>query len=321
MIEALRKPRLWGAMAAAAMLLLSAAANAASFPKRPITLIVPYPAGGATDVAILGLAEAAKKPLGERVIIENKPGGGGAVGVSTLVGKDPNGYLLAVAVTSLHRAAYLNKLPFHTVDDVSPIIRIAGYLNGILVRPDSSFKTLKDLVEYAKKNSIDYMSSGFGTGGHIAMEELGFNAGGLKLNFIPGKGDPECSAALMGGHVDAISTTSGWIPLVEAGKLRLLATYGEKRTKRFPNVPTVAELGYRVVHDSPLGIVGPKGMPKEITGILHDGFKKALEDPAFLATMEKFEMPILHQNTEAFKKFWAEAYIEEGLNVKKYLKK
>jgi tripartite-type tricarboxylate transporter receptor subunit TctC len=109
--------------------------------------------------------------------------------------------------------------------------------------------------------------------------------------------------------------------LVEAGKFRLLATYGEKRTKRYPNIPTVYELGYKFIHNSPIGIVGPKGMPPEIVKTLHDAFKKALEDPVFLAAMAKFEMPVMYQNTEDFTKYWAEAYVEAGEHVKKYIKK
>jgi tripartite-type tricarboxylate transporter receptor subunit TctC len=297
--------------------------QAADFPNKPITLIVPYPAGGATDLVIRPLGEAAKKYLGQPVVVENRSGGGGAVGVGSIIGKKPDGYLLSVVVTSLHRNSYINKLSFDTVKDVTPIIQLAGYLYGILVRSDSQFKTLKELLDYAKANpgKISYMASGLGTGGHIAMEELAYNAGGIKFNHIPSKGDPESTAALLGGHVDAISTTSGWIPQAEAGKLRLLATYGEKKTKRFPNVPTVAELGLKVVHNSPIGIVGPKDMPKEIVKILHDAFKKSLDDPTFLSVMDRYEMPVMYLNTEAFAKQWAEAYVEAGEHVKRYIQK
>lgn len=304
-------------------ILFSGSSFGANFPNKPITLIVPYPAGGATDVVIRPLAEAAKKTLGQPVIVENKGGGGGAVGVGSIIGKNPDGYLLSVVVTSLHRASFINKLSFDTVKDVTPILRVGGYLYGILVNQNSPYKNLKDLLDYAKANpgKVSYMASGIGTGGHIAMEELAYFAGGLKFNHLPSKGDQESSTSLLGGHVEAISTTSGWIPLVDAGKFRLLATYGDKRTKRYPNVPTVYESGYKFVHSSPIGIVGPKGMPKEVVKTLHDAFKKALEDPLFLETMAKFEMPVLYQNTDDFTKYWADAYVEAGEHVKKYIKK
>jgi tripartite-type tricarboxylate transporter receptor subunit TctC len=303
-------------------MLLSAPAIAADFPTKPITLIVPYPAGGSTDVVIRPLAEAAGKILGQPVLVENKGGGGGAVGTGSIIGKEPDGYLLSVVVTSLHRSAHINKLSFDTVKDVSPIIRIGGYLYGILVRPDSKIKTLKDLIDYAKANpgQATYMASGIGTGGHIAAEEMAANAG-VKFNHLPSKGDQESSAALLGGHVDFISTTSGWIPLVEAGQLKLIATYGETRVNRFPDVPTVKELGYKVVHDSPIGIVGPKGVTPERVKILHDAFQKALSDPAFLKAMASYEMPVLYQNSADFAKFWAEAYVVAGEDVKKYINK
>jgi tripartite-type tricarboxylate transporter receptor subunit TctC len=125
----------------------------------------------------------------------------------------------------------------------------------------------------------------------------------------------------MGGHVDINSSPSGWIPLLEAGNLRLLATYGQKRNKRFGNVPTVLEMGYNVVQEAPIGIVGPQKMDREIVKFLHNGFQKALSDPGYLAAMGKFEMPVLYQNTEDFTKFWAESYVDEGEIVKKFIKK
>ena len=305
------------------LVLWSTPGQTAGFPNGPITLVIPWPPGGATDVSMRPLAEGVKKVLGQPVMIENRVGGGSAVGVGSIVGKKPDGYLLSQTVASLHRNSYINKLPFDTVKDLTPIILVAGNLYGILVRPDSPFKNLKDLAEYARANpgKVSYMASGIGTGGHIAMEEFAYNAGGLKFSHIPSKGDPESSAALMGGHVDCISTTAGWVPLVEAGKLRLLATYGEKRTKKFPNVPTVMELGYKTVHSSPMVIFGPKGMPEDIVKILHDAFHKAQSDPGFVSVMDKFDMPIMYLNTKDTQKYWAEAYIEAGEHVRKYILK
>ncbi len=291
------------------------------FPTRAITLIVPYPAGGATDVVTRPLAEAAKKALGQNIVIDNRAGGGGAVGVGAIVGKKPDGYLLAVAVESLHRSSYLNKLPFDTVKDVTPIMVFSGYLYGILVRADSPHKTLKDLLEYIRANpgKVTYMASGVGTGGHIAMEELAVKAGNLKLSHVPSKGDQESSAALLGGHVDFISTTSGFIPLVDAGQLRLLAVYSSKRAPKYPNVPTVAEVGYSMTHEAPIVLFGPKGLPTDVTKTLHDAFRKGMDDPAFLATMDKFQMPVVYMNTVEASKYWAQAYVDAGEQVKNFM--
>lgn len=121
--------------------------------------------------------------------------------------------------------------------------------------------------------------------------------------------------------MDFISTTSGWVPLAQAGQLRILAHFADKRIKTFPDAPTVAELGYKVVHNSPFGIFGPKGMPADVVRILHDAFKKSLEGPAFLSTMEKYELPVLYQNSEDYGKYWADAYVEAGDHVKRFIKK
>jgi tripartite-type tricarboxylate transporter receptor subunit TctC len=292
-----------------------------AFPTRSITLIVPYPAGGATDVVTRPLAEGAKKALGQNVVVENRAGGGGAVGVGAIVGKKPDGYLLAVAVESLHRNSYINKLPFDTVNDLSPIIGFSGNLYGILVRADSPHKTLKSLLEYIQANpgKVSYMASGVGTSGHIAMEELAVKAGNLKLQHVPSKGDQESSAALLGGHVDFISTSSGFIPLVEAGQLRLLAVYSSKRAKKFPDVPTTHELGYGVIQEAPIAVFGPKGMPADIVKILHDAFRKGMDDPAFIKAMDSFQMPILYMGTAELAKYWAQAYVDAGEQVKKYI--
>jgi tripartite-type tricarboxylate transporter receptor subunit TctC len=309
------------AILAMGLLFAPTAGQSADFPKSPITLIMPWGAGGATDIVFRALCEAVKTILGQPVIVENRPGGGSAVGVGSIVGKKPDGYTIAEATNSLHRNSYINKLPFDTVKDLTAIAMVGGHLYGVLVRADSPFKTLNDVIEYARANpgKLTYMASGVGTGGHIAWEETAYNAGGLKFRHIPSKGDQESSASLLGGHVDLIVTTAGWIPLVEAGKLRLLATFGEKRSKVFPKVPTIKELGYKVVHDNPMVILGPKGMDPVVVKILQDAFHKAQEDPRFVSAMAKYDMPIMFMGSRECTKYWADAYIEAGEHVKKFI--
>jgi tripartite-type tricarboxylate transporter receptor subunit TctC len=295
--------------------------HSAYFPKSPITLVIPWGAGGATDVTIRSLSEAAQKFLGQPIVIENRVGGGSAVGVGSIIGKKPDGYNLVVTTTSLHRNSYINKLPFDTVKDLTPIILVGAHLHGILVRADSPFKSLSDLLNYARSNpkKLNYMASGIGTGGHIAWEETAYNAGVLLFVHIPSKGDQESSLALLGGHVDFIVTTAGWIPLVESGKLRLLAIYGGTRSKLFPAVPTVNELGYRVIHQDPLVIFGPKGLDPPVIKILQDAFHKAQDDPRFIAVMGKLGMPIMYLDAQGSAKYWANAYLESGEKVHKFI--
>ena len=151
---------------------------------------------------------------------------------------EPNGYTLVEATNSLHRNSYLNKLSFDTVKDLTPIILVGGHQIGVVVRSDSPFKKLNDVIEYARANpeKLAYMASGVGSSGHIAWEETAYNAGGVKVRHIPSKGDKESSTALLANQVDMIVTPAGWIPAVQAGKLRLLATFGEKRLNTFPDV-------------------------------------------------------------------------------------
>ncbi len=309
------------AILAIGLLIVPIAGQTADFPKSPITLVVPWGAGGATDVTFRVLCDAAKKSLGQPIIVENRVGGGSAVGVGSIVGKKPDGYTLAEATESLHRNSYLNKLPFDTVKDLTPIILVGGHQIGAVVRSDSPFKTLNEVIDYARANpgKLTYMASGIGSAGHIAWEETAYNAGGVKLQHIPSKGDQESSTAVLGGHVDMIVTTAGWIPLVEAGKLRLLATYGEKRSKVFPKVPTIKELGYKVVHNNLMVVVGPKGMDPEVVKILQDAFHKAMDDPLFIEAMGKFDMPIMYMDAKECSKYWADAYIKAGEHIRRYI--
>ena len=262
-----------------------------------------------------------KEFLGQPIIAENRPGDGGAVGVGSIVGEKPDGYTLVQATNSLHRNSYLNKLPFDTVKDLTPIILVGGHQIGVAVRSDSPFKTVNDVIDYARANpgKLTYMASGVGSSGHVAWEELAYNAGGVKLQHLPSKGDKDSSTALLEGRVDMIVTPAGWIPLVEAGKLRLLCTFGEKRLKTFPDVPTAKELGFKVVHDNPMGIFGPKGMDPKVVKILHDAFRKAQNDPRFIAAMGKYEIPIEYMGTEDYTKYWSDAYVEAGKHVNKFI--
>ena len=308
------------AILAVCLLLTPTAGQTADFPKSSITMVVPWGAGGATDITIRVLCEAAKKTLGQPIIVENRVGGASAVGVASIVGKKPDGYMLSEVTESLHRNSYLNKLPFDTVKDLTPIILVGGHQIGAVVRSDSPFKTLGEVIDYARANpeKLSYMASGVGSAGHIAWEETAHSVGGIKLQHIPSKGDQESSTALLGGHVDMIVTTAGWIPLVEAGNLRLLATYGEKRSKVFPTIPTVKEL-YKVVHNNLMVIVGPKGMDPQVVKILQDAFHKAQNEPVFIEAMGRFDMPIIYMDAKECAKYWAEAYIIAGEHVRKYM--
>lgn len=256
-------------------------AQVQDFPNKPVTLIVPFPAGGPTDRHMRKLAELAGKHLGQPVIVDNKPGAGGtlAPGVMARTAK-ADGYTITQFPMSMLRMAHMQKTAWHPVNDFTYIIGVSGYTFGVAVRADSPYKSFNDYIAAARKKpgEVDYGSTGTGSSPHLLMEELAENAK-VTLNHVPFKGDADLQQALLGGHIAAESGASGWEPHVDSGKMRLLVTFGDKRTKRWPDVPTAKELGYRVVSTSPYGIAGPKGMDPAVAQKLHDAFKKAMDDP------------------------------------------
>jgi tripartite-type tricarboxylate transporter receptor subunit TctC len=306
------------ALASSAAVALPSWAQATGFPNRPIRLICPWPAGGSTDAVMRALAESASKALGGQIVVENKAGASGMLGPNELISAKPDGYTLSQLTIGVVRLPHMQKMQFDPLKDFTYIALLTGYTFGLVVRADSPIKSVKDLVDYAKANpdKFTYGSTGNGTTPHLAVEEFASRAG-IKLQHIPFKGNADGMQALLGGHVMSHSDATGWGPHVDAGTVRLLATYGAKRTKRWPNVPTLQELGYDTLADSPFGIGGPKGMDPAVTQRLHDAFKKTLEDPAVLATFDKYDQSVIYMNTEDYTKFMRETYAKEKVIIEK----
>jgi tripartite-type tricarboxylate transporter receptor subunit TctC len=278
------------------------ASRADEFPTKPINLVIPYPPGGSADLTMRGLANAAKKHLGQPIICENKAGGGGTVGPSLVVTRPPDGYTLGLITASPTIAYHMGKLNFNPVEDLTPITRYGAYLYGLVVRADSPWQTIQDFIQYSKQNpqKVSFGSPGVGTPPHLAMEELAILAGGVQWVHVPYKGVAESNAALLGGHVDAVSDSSGWAPLVDAGKFRLLVTYGQQRSNRYPQVPILKEVGYEMVATGPIAVMGPKGISKPVVKKLEDAFRKAMDDADFQAVMKKFDFTPAYLNSEDY---------------------
>ncbi len=290
-----------GALAA----LPSSAVRAQAFPSRPITLYCAFPAGGPTDQVLRAFAESASRTLGQPIVVESKPGAGGTVAPIALKSANPDGYTLSQLAISIFRIPHMQKAPqLDALRDFTYIINMTGYTFGLVVPAGAPWKTLKDFVEDAKKNpgKIDYGSTGTGTTPHLAIEEFAAKAG-IKLTHVPFKGSADLMTSILGGHVQAASDSTGWAPHVESGKLRLLVTYGSKRTKKWPDVPTLAELGYETVSDSPFGIGGPPGMDPAVVRTLHDAFRKTLEDPKVLAILDRFDQSVIYMSPEEYTKY------------------
>jgi len=290
----------------AAALATPFATHAQAFPSKPITLIVPWPAGGSTDRHLRALAEIAGKNLGQNIIVENKPGGGGTTGPGSMaLTAKPDGYTIAQYPMGMVRLPHMQKVQWDPLKDFSFIIGVSGYTFGFTVRADSPYKTFNEYIEAARKapGKIDYGSTGIGTSPHLLMEELAGNAK-VELTHVPFKGNADLTQALLGGHVMAMSDATGWDKFVDGGQMRLLVTFGEQRTKRWPNIPTAKDLGYNVVSTSPYGLVGPKGMDPAVVKTLHDAFKKAMDDPKHMELMAQLNQDIWYRSGEDYAK-WA----------------
>ena len=300
-----RRALLLGA-GSAAVLAPFGAARAQAYPAKPITLIVPWPAGGSTDRHHRALAEIAGKILGQTIVVENKPGAGGTLGPSSMAATaKPDGYTIAQYPMGMLRVPHMQKVAWNPINDFTFILGVSGYTFGFTVRADSPYKTFNEYIEAARKapGKIDYGSTGIGTSPHLLMEEIAGNAK-VELNHVPFKGNADLTQALLGGHVMAMSDATGWDKFVDNGQMRLLVTFGEQRTKRWPNIPTAKDLGYNVVSTSPYGLVGPKGMDPAVMKTLHDAFRKAMDDPKHMELMAQLNQDIWYRSGDDYAK-WA----------------
>jgi tripartite-type tricarboxylate transporter receptor subunit TctC len=312
-----RRQLLAGAAALAAPAIVSSSALAQDkFPSRPITLIAPWPTGGSSDAVMRAFAESAGRALGGTVIIENKPGVGGTLGATAMLNAKPDGYTLTQLPLGIYRLPHMQKMPFDPVKDLTHIVCLTGYTFCLAATMDAPYKTLKEMVAYARANpgKVAYGHTGTGTTPHLAIEEFAAKAG-IELTDIPFKGSAEIMQSILGGHIQLMSGTTEFAPHVKAGKLRLLATLGRERNKAFPDVPTVKESGWDTVSESPFGIGGPKNMDPAIVKILHDAFKKTLEDPKVLETLDKFYQPVIYMNTADYTAYAARTFAAEKATI------
>lgn len=283
-------------------------ASAQEFPARPVTLIIPFPAGGGTDVAVRAIAEAASKHLGQPIIIDNRAGAAGASGPAVMaVTAKPDGYTISQMPIGVFRIPIMQKTAWDPEKDFTYIINLSGYVTVTFASEASGFRTWKDVVEFARKNpgKVTYASAGAGSSGHIGMEQIAAREG-IKLTHVPFRGAAEGNVAVAGGHTMLGASGSSAKLLADAGKVRILNVWTEHRSEIMPDVPTLKEEGLPFVFDSPYGIAGPKGMDPKVVAKLHDAFKKALEDPEVLKTLDKFGMVPNYKSSEDYTKFVSE---------------
>lgn len=290
----------------------SALAAAQAFPAKPVTLLITFPAGGPTDLAGRALAEATSKYLGQPVVVENRPGATGTLGAAALVNARPDGYTVSMIPITALRLPHMENVAFDPMKDIRYVMGVSGYVFAVIVRADAPWKSMADLVAAAKAKpgEISYGSHGIGGSVHLATEEFSA-AQGIKLNHIPYKGSADMLTAMLGGHLNVAVDSTGAVPHVAAGRARVLAVFTEKRAAVWPDVPTMTELGYGIVSTSPYGIGVPAATPAAVVKVLHDAFKKGLEDPIHTRMLERYNQPLWYLSSEDYMKWAREQYEKE----------
>ena len=305
-------------LAAASLAAPALTARAQAFPTKPIKLIIAFPAGGPTDITMRSLADNASKILGQPVIVENKPGAGGTLPAQALQTAAPDGYTLAQIPLGVFRLPYTTKINWDPVKDITYVLNVTGYAFGLVVPADSPLKTWTHFVAWAKANpgKLTYGSTGTMTSPHLTMELIAQKLN-LELLHVPYKGSADLMQSILGGNIMAAADSTGFAPQVEAGKLRVLNTWGAERLAKFPDAPTLKELGLDLVQNSPFGIGAPKGTPPAVLKRLHDAFKQAMEQESYVIALKRYDMVPMYMSSAQYQKFAQETFVKEKALVEK----
>ena len=298
------------ALLAAVLASAALSAVAQDYPNRPVTMMVPFPPGGVADITARPVAEAMGRFLQQPVVVENKSGAGGGVGMQYVARAKPDGYTMLLALSSISIIPEADKIlgrdPMFALNQLVPIARFTADPTVLAVRADSPWKSVKDLVEAAKAapGTIPYGSSGnYGTM-HVPMEMFSGSAN-VKMLHVPFTGAGPAVVALLGGQVQALSTgPSSVMGHIKAGKIRVLATWGEARHPALPDVPTLKELGYDAQFSQWTGLFVPAGTPEPVIARLREAAHFAVEDASFKNALAKVETPVQYLDQPQFRDFW-----------------
>ncbi|WP_374407486.1 Bug family tripartite tricarboxylate transporter substrate binding protein [Hydrogenophaga sp.] len=291
----------WGLALAAAP--LATARAQAPFPSKPVQLIVPWPAGGQTDLTVRILAEEAESLLGQPVVVINKPGAAGTLVAPLLKAAEPDGHTIGQVPITVYRHALMNRVPWDPVNDLSPIIQVSGVSFGLLVPAASPFRHVSDMIDWALKRPGELImgSTGIGTTAHLAMEEILLQHN-VRYVHVPYKGTADQMLAIAAGQIMAGVNSTGFAPWVERGQMRLLATFNASRNPRWPEVPTMRELGYpQAVYTSPWGLAAPAGTPEHVIQKLHEVFHRAMTTERHTAALARYDQSLEYLGTREYR--------------------
>ncbi len=286
------------------LLMSSPVLSAEKFPDRPINLIVNYGAGGSTDVAIRLLAKVAEKKLGVPIVIANKAGGGGLLGITEVSKSKPDGYTIGtLTIAAMSAVPYLQKVAYDPFKDFDYICGFGRYLYGVYVKADSPFRSIKGVVEEARKNpgKVTYGSMSLGIALGMKYVETKEN---VKMTYIPLQSGQETATALLGGHVQLAIGTAIY-QFIETKEIRAIAAITEERMPPpLQDVPTMRELGYDIDITGWMGLGAPAGVPKERLDLLYGAFKAGSNDPEVKATLEKLLLSAPYISGDEMKKIF-----------------
>jgi tripartite-type tricarboxylate transporter receptor subunit TctC len=270
----------------------------ARYPSKPITFITPLPPGGPTDLAIRLLSKEAEKHIGQPIVISNKPGGTLTIGIAAIAAAKPDGYTIGYCGHSgMFVVPLLEKLPYHPIKNLEPIIQVGGYNFGVIVKADSPYKDFRDLIAYARQNpkKLTYGTSGANSMQNIIMEQIARKEK-VQITHIPFKGTPEVQTALLGEHI-LFGAGDFNASLLEAGQIKLLLLLRDENSAEYPKTPILKDLGYDIPSPMTINVFGPKGLPEGIIKKIEDAYTKAMKEPAFIKGMkEDLLLPIVYRN-------------------------
>jgi len=303
------------AVLAAAVLATSAAiplhdAQAQSFPNRPVTVIVPFPPGGVADLSIRTIHASLERQLKQTIVISNRAGAAGAVGMAAAAAAPADGYTIMCALPSISTIpevdALFGRTPVFKREQFQPIARLNADPSMLVINASLPWKTLKEMVEDVKKKPGEYVytSSGIYGASHFPMEQL-LHGAGIKMRHLPTNGGGPATNAVLGGHA------AGWAsppalasPHLAAGKMRGLVVWGDVRLEEFPDVPSAKELGFDLQYWVWAGLFAPKAVPADTINVLRRAVGEAVKDPEYIAAMKKAQTPIAYMDAPQFQEFW-----------------
>jgi tripartite-type tricarboxylate transporter receptor subunit TctC len=274
-------------------------ADVAKYPNRPVSLVVAFPPGGTTDLGFRLLAKEAEKYLKQPIVVLNKAGGGGSIGVAAVASAKPDGYTMGqIPGQTAFVTPYLEKLPFNPLKDLVYITQFSESTFGVIVKSDSPFKRLSDIIAYARQHpkKLTYGTNGVAGIAHLIMDKIARKEK-VQLTHIPFKGAPEGQTAVLGEHVAFFAGEFNY-SLLEGGQIRLLALFSEKPRAEYPQTPTLKDLGYDIPCPVFWAICGPNGMPEGVARKVEDAFAKSIKEPAFIKGMQELRAPVIYRDSK-----------------------